>query len=89
MTTGQSPAAGVIQPYLFFRGRCEEAITYYRSELGAEVGMLMRFKDNPDQPPPDKVSAAFGERIMHAALRIAGANLMLSDGMNTGPLDFQ
>ena len=37
-----------LQPYLFFDGRCEEAIEFYRSKLGAEVGMLMRFKDSPE-----------------------------------------
>ena len=39
-----------VQPYLFFEGRCEEALDYYRKALGAEVNMLMRFKDNPEPP---------------------------------------
>ena len=79
----------VIQPYLFFRGRCEEAITYYKATLGAEVVMMMRFKDNPDKPGPDKVSAALDDRIMHACLRIGDTEVLMSDGMRTGPLDFQ
>jgi PhnB protein len=37
-----------VQPYLFFDGRCDEAVEFYRSALGAEVTMLMRFKDSPD-----------------------------------------
>jgi PhnB protein len=37
-----------VQPYLSFDGRCEEAIEFYRSALGAEVTTLMRFKDSPD-----------------------------------------
>lgn len=78
-----------IQPYLFFRGRCEEAIAYYKARLGAEVGVVMRFKDNPDKPGRDKVPAELDERIMHASLRIAGADIMMSDGWKTGPLDFQ
>jgi PhnB protein len=78
-----------IQPYLFFRGRCEEAIAYYKARLGAEVLMLLRFKDNPDQPGPDKVPAGLDERIMHASLRINGAEIMMSDGMRSGDLDFQ
>jgi uncharacterized glyoxalase superfamily protein PhnB/uncharacterized protein YbaA (DUF1428 family) len=87
---GQSPVAtNQIQPYLFFRGRCEEAIEYYSKKLGAEVGMLMRFKDNPDKPDRDKVPASLDERIMHANMRIAGAEIMMSDGMRSGPLDFQ
>lgn len=78
----------IVQPYLFFRGRCEEAITYYREALGAEVVMLMRFKDNPDQPDAKKVPRELDDRIMHASLRIGGAEIMMSDGMKSGPLDF-
>ena len=87
---GDAPAqTGHIQPYLFFRGRCEEAINFYKTALGADVLMLMRFKDNPDKPGPDKVPAEFNDRIMHASLRIAGSEIMMSDGMKSGPLDFQ
>ena len=84
-----APAVATIQPYLFFRGRCEEAIDYYKAKLGAEVLMMMRFKDNPEKPDPEKVSVTLDNKIMHACLRINGANIMLSDGMRTGPLDFQ
>ena len=85
--TATAPPA--IQPYLFFRGRCEEAINFYKATLGAEILMMLRFKDNPDKPGPDKVPAALDERIMHASLRIAGSEIMMSDGMKSGPLDFQ
>ena len=78
-----------IQPYLFFRGRCEEAINYYKKTLGAEDVMMLRFKDNPDKPGPDKVPPALDDKIMHASLRINGAEIMMSDGMRSGPLDFQ
>ena len=78
-----------IQPYLFFRGRCEEAIEHYSAKLGAEVVMLLRFKDNPDKPPPDIVPTALDDRIMHAEISISGASILLSDGMRSGPLDFQ
>ena len=81
------PAA--IQPYLFFRGRCEEAIAYYKATLGAEVLMMLRFKDNPDHPGPDKVPASLDDKIMHASLRIHGAEVMMSDGMYSGELDFK
>ncbi len=79
----------VIQPYLFFRGRCEEAIEYYKQALGAEVVILMRFKDNPDTAGPDRVPHELDERIMHAGMKICGAEIMMSDGMKSGPLDFQ
>ncbi len=82
-------ASSAVQPYLFFRGRCEEAIAYYREKLGAEVVMQLRFKDNPDKPSPDMVPPALDNRIMHAEVRIKGASIMMSDGMKAGPLDFQ
>lgn len=85
-TAGQAPA---VQPYLFFGGRCEEAIDFYKSKLDAEVVMMMRFSDNPDKPPRDKVPAELDNRIMHAAIRIRGTEIMMSDGMKSGPLDFQ
>jgi PhnB protein len=37
-----------VQPYLFFAGRCEEAVEFYRKAPGAEITMLMRFKESPD-----------------------------------------
>jgi PhnB protein len=40
-----------IEPYLFFNGRCEEAIDFYKKALGAEVLMLMRFKNSPEPQP--------------------------------------
>jgi len=82
-------AAASMQPYLFFRGRCQEAIDYYKRALGAEVDVMMRFRDNPDKPGRDKVPAELDDRIMHAGLRIAGAEIMMSDGMKSGSLDFQ
>ncbi len=69
-----------IQPYLFFAGRCEEAIEFYHKALGAQVEMLMRHKDSPDPPPPDMLQPGFEDKVMHATLRIGGAILMASDG---------
>jgi PhnB protein len=72
-----------IQPYLFFDGRCEEAIEFYRQALGAQVDMLMRFKDSPE-PPAGDCAPASGDKVMHAALRIGDSVLMASDGMAAG-----
>ena len=69
-----------IQPYLFFSGRCEEAIDFYGKVLGAEVEMLMRYRDSPEPPPPGMLQAGFEDKVMHAELRIGGAVLMASDG---------
>ncbi len=87
--TAAAARASAIQPYLFFRGRCEEAIAYYKKTLGAEVAMMLRFKDNPDKPGPEKVPHTLDDKIMHASLRIHGAEILMSDGMRSGPLDFQ
>lgn len=69
-----------VQPYLFFEGRCEEAIAFYRSALGAEVAMLMRFRDSPEPPAPGMVPPGAEDRVMHASLRIGETNVMMSDG---------
>lgn len=78
-----------IEPYLFFNGRCEEAIDFYKKALGAEVTMLMRFKDSPEPPQPGMVPPGSENKIMHANLRVGAANLMASDGHCTGKTDFQ
>lgn len=79
------PTAMQIQPYLFFEGRCEEALTFYRGALGAEVTMLMRFKDSPD---PGMVAPGAGDKVMHASVRIGDTTVMASDGRCQGSQDF-
>jgi PhnB protein len=69
-----------VTPYLFFDGRCEEAITFYKKALGAEVGMMMRFKESPESPPPGMLAPGSDNKIMHACFRINGADVMASDG---------
>ena len=78
-----------VQPYLFFDGRCEEAIEFYRKALGAEVGMLMRFTDSPDPCPEGMVPPGAENKVMHAALRIGSTTVMASDGRCTGKPNFQ
>jgi PhnB protein len=76
-----------VQPYLFFNGRCEEAVNFYREALGAEVVTLMRFKDQPDEScmiPPGSEN-----KVMHASLRIGETTLMASDGQSTGQPEFK
>lgn len=70
----------LVQPYLFFGGRCEEALAFYRTALGAEVNMLMLHKDSPEPPPPGMLQPGFENKVMHAEFRIAGSTLMASDG---------
>ena len=78
-----------IQPYLFFEGRCEEAVEFYRTALGAEVTMLMRFKDSPEPPPPGMLPPGSENKVMHASLRIGDATVMVSDGRAQGHPSFQ
>lgn len=78
-----TPATPYVQPYLWnFRGRCEEAIELYRTVLGAEVDMLLRAKDAPEQPPGER-APGWEEKIMHASIRIGSSVVMLSDGCNS------
>jgi PhnB protein len=75
-----------VQPYLFFDGRCEEAIEYYRKALGAEVSILMRFKECPDRahiPPGGE------DKVMHSCFRIGETAVMASDGQCSGRPSFQ
>jgi len=82
----------VVQPYLFFNGRCDEALAFYQAALGAEVASLMRFRDNPDPaagegcaggPPPS------GDQVMHAEMRVGSSTILMSDGMDRGTPTFQ
>jgi PhnB protein len=78
-----------VQPYLFFNGRCEEAINFYRKALGAEVITLMRFKDSPQPAEPGMVPPGSENKVMHASLRIGETTLMASDGQCTGQPEFK
>jgi PhnB protein len=78
-----------VQPYLFFDGRCDEAIEFYRKKLGAEVLMLMRFKDSPAPPEPGKCPPNSGDKVMHLSLRIGETTILASDGRCEGKPNFQ
>lgn len=70
-----------VQPYVFFDGRCDEALEFYRKAVGAEVTMLMRFKDSP--VPHDAGTGApapAGDKVMHASVRIGESTILVSDG---------
>jgi PhnB protein len=76
-------------PYLFFDGRCEEALDFYRQALGAQVEMIMRFKEAPDQPPAGMLPLGSEDKVMHASIRVNGASMMASDGMARGAPKFE
>jgi PhnB protein len=78
-----------VQSYLFFDGRCEEAVEFYKKALGAKVEMLMRFIEAPDPPPPGMVPPGFENKVMHASLRIGDTVMMASDGCTEGNPNFK
>ena len=74
-----------VQPYLFFDGRCEEALAFYNKAIGAKTEMMMRFKDSPDQsmtPPGNK------DKVMHACFKVGDSAIMASDGHAKGQPNF-
>ena len=75
----------LVEPYLFFDGKCEEALEFYRRTIGAEVTALLRWKDSPD--PAAMPGAA--DKVMHARVRIGDTMVMASDGRCQGKPEFQ
>lgn len=78
-----------VQPYLFFNGRCEEALAFYREALGAEVTMQMRYSESPEACPEGMLPAGFEHKIMHASMRVGEAVVMASDGNSADPPNFK
>lgn len=70
----------IVEPYLFFAGKCEAALEYYRQHLGAEIGMIMRYGQSPE-PPQCPLPEGWDDKIMHASFTIGASRLMGSDGM--------
>ena len=79
----------LVQPYLFFEGRCEEALEFYRQAVDAEVTTLMCFKDNPEPPRPGMSPPGSDNKVMHASFRIGETTVMASDGRCGGQPNFQ
>jgi PhnB protein len=77
-----------VQPYLNFNGRCQEAIDFYKRALGAEVQMLMHFKDCPE-PQQGMITPENKDKVMHAALKIGDTCVFASDGRCTGKPNFE
>ena len=69
-----------VNNYLFFSGRCEEALNFYQQHLGARVNFLLRFSESPDPVPADMLQEGFENKIMHADFTLGDANIYASDG---------
>jgi uncharacterized glyoxalase superfamily protein PhnB len=86
VTLGAQGAAEV-QPYLFFEGRCEEAMAFYKSALGAEVMALIRYKEGPESPP-GRLPPGSENKVMHGAMKIGKSLVSMSDGGCSGKPTF-
>jgi PhnB protein len=79
----------LVQPYLSFDGRCEEAAEFYKSAIGAKVEMLMRNSDSPDKPPPGMLPPGSENKVLHMSLRIGDTTVLASDGHCSGKPVFE
>ncbi|HTT10293.1 MAG TPA: VOC family protein [Burkholderiaceae bacterium] len=79
----------LVQTYLSFEGRCEEALEFYRRAAGAEVQMLMRFKESPEPAPEGAVPRGTENKVLHAAFKIGETVVLASDGRCSGKADFK
>ena len=78
-----------IEPYLFFEGRAEEALEFYKKALGAEVLFMMRYREGPEPAKRPDGSSIPGDKVMHATIQVGGSQLMASDGHCSGKPSFQ
>jgi len=72
-----------LQPYVFFYGRCEEALEFYKKAIGGEYE-VSRFEGSP---MADDVPADFRNKIMHATFNGPGFSFMASDGQPGKSID--
>ena len=78
-----------VKSYLFFDGRCEEALAFYQRALAAEVTMLMRNRESPEPPPPGSLPPGSEDKVMHASFKVGDTELFASDGRNGGEPRFE
>jgi PhnB protein len=73
----------VINPYLTFRGNCEEAFTFYKSVFGGDFTYVGRFADMPAQEG-FTIPEENRNRIMHISLPISKETILMgSDDMDS------
>jgi PhnB protein len=78
-----------VTTYLFFEGRAEEAIEFYRTALGATDVQIMRNRESPEPPPPGMLPPGSENKVMHSSFRIGDTTVMASDGHCGGKANFQ
>jgi len=77
-----------VQPYLFFNGRCSEAMEFYQKALGARIDRVLRFNEAPQPPPANQLPPGWGDKVMHASFHIGDTEVMASDAMSQEPAAF-
>ena len=78
-----------VQPYLFFDGRCAEAVEFYRRALDAKVTSVMHFKDHQPALESGMVPPGSEDKVMHTSFRIGDTEVLASDGNCAGKPAFQ
>lgn len=67
-----------INPYLFFNGNCEEAVTFYAKVLGGEIEGLMKTDEAPAEDQAYMGDGMKG-KVMHACVKVGDFRIMASD----------
>lgn len=80
MMNAMATQDALVGPYLFYRGRCEEALEFYKEAIGASVGLVLRFNESPDPVPEGMLKPGFETKIMHAEFTVGNLTIMASDG---------
>lgn len=80
MLNAMASQEAIVHTYLFFGGRCDEALEFYKQAIGAKVGMVMRFNESPEPAPPGMLEPGFEKKIMHCEFTVGNATIMASDG---------
>jgi PhnB protein len=75
-----------VQPYVFFDGKCDEALEFYKRALGAKVTALMRWKEAPDK---SMITPGHENKVMHSEFQVGETVILASDGRGTGKPSFQ
>ena len=78
-----------LSPYIAFAGNCADAIAYYQQTLGAELLYKITFGEMPKDAQESSDGCPSGQiypenAIAHANLKIAGSDIMMSDGAQSG-----
>ncbi|MEO8203603.1 MAG: VOC family protein [Betaproteobacteria bacterium] len=81
----------LVQPYVFFEGRCEEALDFYAKAIDAKLEMKMKYSESPggSGSRPSGLPAGSDDKIMHAAFKVGDSLVMASDGMCSGQAGFK